>query len=209
MQSSLETTRAYTQVGQVNESAPGEGAGGEAWAALLAHTVSHRFFTLSGPGQPAPARGDGGLTQKSAVVDGGEAPLGSTRGAADSEAVPNHLSGGIDAGELGRMRFSITRGPAGLELVLSLETKEQMALAKLESEALLEALSRSGLKVRSLVIADATEAGTALALASGTGANPAPKPNPLMQPTKQAHATRAYRNRPGTDAHEGELDLLG
>jgi hypothetical protein len=209
MQSSFGATRAYPGVGQEQDIARPERPAAEAWAHLLAHTVSHRFFTLTGDEATAPRASDGALTQQSPLVDGEGATPGSFGGGGNAAAVPNHISGGIDAGDLGQLRFSITRGPEGLELVLALESVEQRELAQLESRSLVSALEASGLKVRSLVIADSQGSGTALAHRFQAGANGASRPNSTLQHSNQARASRAYRNRPNPDANESELDLLG
>lgn len=209
MQSSFGTTRGYAQVGHNDESKRAESATGEAWAHLLAHTVSQQFFTVSGVESEPRAAGDGGLTQRSMALDGGEGPFASEGVAFGEGTVPNQISGGIDAGDLGRLRFSITRGAAGLELVLNVESIEQKELAALESEALVSALERSGLRVRSLTIRGGEGAGTALALGSGAGANVTPRTNTPMQPQRHTQATRAYRQRPDEDSNQGDLDLLG
>jgi hypothetical protein len=209
MQSSFGTTRGYAQVGHNDESERAESATGEAWAHLLAHTVNQRFFTVNGVEAEPPTAGDGSLTQRSGALDGGEGALASEGVAFRGSALPNQITGGIDAGDLGQLRFSITRGAAGLELVLNVESIEQKELAALESEALVRALESSGLRVRSLTIKGGEGAGTALALGSLAGANVTPRTSTPMQPQRHTQATRAYRQRPDEDGNQGDLDLLG
>ena len=142
--------------------------------------------------QQADASKSQGVSISTECVDGNMAMVGNSE-------PENVTSVELDGGSLGKIGFSVERGPQGISVTFAMEDGYASNLFQLEKQKLIEGMRAQGLTVKKVEISQVKEVGIALAKAS-TG-------NP---PDGLSKAGSAYRTpKTGLRYDEDELNLFG